>query len=162
MRCGCPVDTSAKQKHRPSRQARYVNGCGNPFSFLRVLRILSRYALGMTYRLAIATIVECAASRHLVIAKVRVSGGHLCKAEAPTEPAGEICKRLWQSVFLFKDITDSFALTTLAGPKAVIRLEREQLLTAASAVARFFQHCSESNVTRNDKKLTGYAMNVKS
>jgi len=34
----------------------------------------------------------------LVIAKVRVSGGHLCKAEAPTEPAGEICKRLWQSV----------------------------------------------------------------
>ena len=93
---------------------------------------------------------------------MRVSGGHLCEAEAPTEPAGEICKRLRQSVFLFKDITDSFALTTLAGPKAVIRLEREQLLTAASAVARFFQHCSESNVTRNDKKLTGYAMNVKS
>ena len=22
LRCGCPVDTSAKQKHRPSRQAR--------------------------------------------------------------------------------------------------------------------------------------------
>ena len=57
-------------------------------------------SLRMTYRLAIATIVECAASRRLVIAKVRVSGGHLCKAEAPTEPAGEICKRLWQSVFL--------------------------------------------------------------
>ena len=32
-RCGCPVDTSAKQKRRPSRQARYVNGCGNPLSF---------------------------------------------------------------------------------------------------------------------------------
>ena len=62
------------------------------------LRILSCSALRMTYRLAIATIVECAASRRLVIAKVRVSGGHLCKAEAPTEPAGEICKRLWQSV----------------------------------------------------------------
>ena len=27
----------------------------------------------------------------LVIAKVRVSGGHLCEAEAPTEPAGEMC-----------------------------------------------------------------------
>ena len=44
-------------------------------SFLRGLRILSRFALRMTGR--------------LVIAKVRVSGGHLCKAEAPTEPAGE-------------------------------------------------------------------------
>jgi len=32
---------------------------------------------------------------------VRVSGGHLCKAEAPTEPAGEMCKRLRQSVFPF-------------------------------------------------------------
>ena len=58
---------------------------------------------------------------------VRVSGGHLCEAEAPTEPAGETaarraairskspviakpCKRLWQSVFLLKGITDSFAL----------------------------------------------------
>ncbi len=39
-----------------------------------------------------------------VIAKVRVSGGHLCKAEAPTEPAGEICKRLWQSVSLSRGI----------------------------------------------------------
>ena len=26
---------------------------------------------------------------YFVIAKVRVSGGHLCGAEAPTEPAGE-------------------------------------------------------------------------
>jgi len=51
---------------------------------------------------------------------VRVSGGHLCEAEAPTEPAGETavrraairfstpfviakpCKRLWQSVSLLK------------------------------------------------------------
>ena len=59
---------------------------------------------------------------------VRVSGGHLCEAEAPTEPANEAaarcaairfppllviakpCKRLRQSVFPFKGITDSFAL----------------------------------------------------
>ena len=57
---------------------------------------------------------------------VRVSGGHLCEAEALTEPAGEtaarcvaICssafviakprKRLWQSVSLLKGNTDSFA-----------------------------------------------------
>ena len=26
MRCGCPADTSAKQKHRPSRQARPPSG----------------------------------------------------------------------------------------------------------------------------------------
>ena len=79
----------------------------------------------------------------LVIA-VRVSGGHLCEAEAPTEPAGETAercaairfsfkgelrilscfalrmtyrlvvakpnKRLWQSVFLLRGITDSFTL----------------------------------------------------
>ena len=100
------------------------------------LRILSCSALRMTYRLAIATIVECAASRRLVIAKVRVSGGHLCKAEAPTEPAGEICKRLWQSVFLFKDITDSFALTTLAAPKSCY------LLGARTTFHRGVRRCS--------------------
>ena len=64
--------------------------------------------------------------KYFVIA-VRVSGGHLCKAEAPTEPAGETavrcaairslplviakpCKRLWQSVSLLQGITDSFTL----------------------------------------------------
>ena len=52
---------------------------------LRVLRILSLFALRMT--------------SHFVIAKVRVSGGHLCEAEAPTEPAGKMYKRLRQSVF---------------------------------------------------------------
>ena len=52
---------------------------------------------------------------------VRVSGGHLCEAEAPTEPAGETAarcaairssafviakprERLWQSVFLLREI----------------------------------------------------------
>ena len=42
------------------------------------LRILSRFAFRMTNRLVIA---------------VRVFGGHLCKAEAPTEPAGETAVR---------------------------------------------------------------------
>ena len=74
-------------------------------SFLRGLRILSRFALRMTGR--------------LVIAKVRVSGGHLCEAEVPTEPAGETAARRaairtllslrgalapWQSVFLLKPL----------------------------------------------------------
>ena len=79
---------------------------GNLFSPKGYLRILSRYALRMT--------------DHLVIA-VRVSGGHLCEAEAPTEPAGETAarcaairssafviakprERLWQSVFLLREI----------------------------------------------------------
>ena len=51
-----------------------ANGCGNPFFYLRVLRILSCFALRMT--------------DHLVFA-VRVSGGHLCEAEAPIGPADE-------------------------------------------------------------------------
>ena len=51
-----------------------VNGCGNPFFPFSVLRILSCFALRMTYRL---------------VTVVRVSGGDLCEAEAPTEPAGE-------------------------------------------------------------------------
>ena len=55
-----------------------------------------------------------------------MSGGHLCKAEAPTEPAGETAVRraairspspsslrtpsgVWQSVSLLKGNTDSFA-----------------------------------------------------
>ena len=72
LRCGCPVDTSAKQKP-PTEPAG-------------------------------ETTARCVAIRFPllpVIAKVRVSGGHLCKAEAPTEPAGEMCKRLRQSVFPF-------------------------------------------------------------
>ncbi len=51
---------------------------GNLFSPKGYLRILSRSAFRMT--------------DHLVIA-VRVSGGHLCEAEAPTEPAGETAAR---------------------------------------------------------------------
>ena len=35
LRCGCPVDTSAKQKHRPSRRRDRRKVRGNPFSFKR-------------------------------------------------------------------------------------------------------------------------------
>ena len=56
--------------------------------------------------------VVCAVSCRSVIA-VRVSGGHLCEAEAPTEPAGETAVRRVAIRFLFlKDITDSFVLRT--------------------------------------------------
>ena len=44
-------------------------------------------------------------------------------------------------------------LPLLRCPKVVFRLEREQLLTAAPAVARFFLHRSESNVTQNDRRF---------
>ena len=54
--------------------------------------------------------------------------------------------------FSFRGEADSFVLTTLAVPKSCFRLEREQLLTAALPFARFFLHCSESNVTRNDER----------
>ena len=110
LRCGCPVDTTAKQKHRPSRQARpplsarqsvlhtpfviaSTERCAAiRFSFKRELRILSRFALRMTNRLVIATIIKCAINCRPVIA-VRVSGGHHCEAEAPTEPTGETAVR---------------------------------------------------------------------
>ena len=82
---------------------------------------------------------------------VRVSGGHLCKAEAPTEPAGETCRKARGNQFLFLRILRILSrLPLLRCPKVVIRLEREQLLTAAPAVARFILHRSESNVTQND------------
>ena len=44
-----------------------VNGCGNPFFFLRVLRILSRSALRMTHRLVIAKAVRCAEVRYILL-----------------------------------------------------------------------------------------------
>ena len=39
---------------------------------------------------------------YFVIAKVRVPGGHLCGAEAPTEPAGETAERRVAIRFLLK------------------------------------------------------------
>ena len=41
---------------------------------------------------------------------MRVSGGHLCEAEAPTEPAGETAVRRVAIRFSFKGNTDSFTL----------------------------------------------------
>ena len=75
LRSGCPVDTSAKQKHRPSRQARPPQGAWQSVSLLK----------GEADSFALCAQNDIT----FVIAKVRVSGGHLCKAEAPTEPAGE-------------------------------------------------------------------------
>ena len=51
------------------------------------------------------------------------------------------------------------AYSLLRCPKVVIRLEREQLLTAALPFARFFLHRSESNVTRNDKGIESRKVN---
>ena len=45
----------------------------------------------------------------LPVIAVRVSGGHLCEAEALTEPAGETAEGVRQSVSLLKGNTDSFA-----------------------------------------------------
>ena len=99
---------------------------------------------------------------------VRVSGGHLCKAEAPTEPTGETAVRRAAIVFphplplrsrvngcgnpffFLRVLRILSRLPLLRCPKVVIRLEREQLLTAAPAVACFILHRSESNVTQND------------
>jgi len=66
------VDTSAKQKHRPSGKRDRRKACGNPLSTPCHCEGAKR--LRQSVSLAIA---------------VRVSGGHLCEAEAPTEPAGE-------------------------------------------------------------------------
>ena len=65
----------------------------------------------MTNRLVIATTIKCAINCRPVIA-VRVSGGHLCDAEAPTEPADETSVRRAAIRFSFKGITDSFVLYT--------------------------------------------------
>ena len=48
------------------------------------------------------TTVKDALSHRLVIAKVRVSGGHLCEAEAPTEPASETQSDCGNPFFPFK------------------------------------------------------------
>ena len=46
-------------------------------------------------------------NKRIVIAKVRVSGGHLCKAEAPTEPAGETAARCAAIRFSFETPTQA-------------------------------------------------------
>ena len=128
----------------PSLRSR-ISGCGNPFSF-RVLQILSRFAFRMTHRLVIATTVKCAINCCPVIAKVRVSGGHLCGAEAPTEPAGETHKRLWQSAplrvlrILSRSAFRMTSRSVVAAP-AVGRLKRLNLLNSL-----FLLHIKAKNV----------------
>ena len=113
---------------------------------LRVLRILSRSAFRMTHRLVIATTVKCAINCCPVIAKVRVSGGHLCGAEAPTEPAGETHKRLWQSAplrvlrILSRSAFRMTSRSVVAAP-AVGRLKRLNLLNSL-----FLLHIKAKNV----------------
>ena len=89
--CECHGTRDKPFSHSLSLRSR-VNGCGNPFLFLKeadsfVLRTQNDKSFSChEYR------VVCAISCRLVIA-VRVSGGHLCEAEAPTEPAGETAAR---------------------------------------------------------------------
>ena len=47
----------------------------------------------------------------LFVIAVRVSGGHLCKADAPTEPAGETAVRCAAIRSLFICITDYSAVS---------------------------------------------------
>ena len=76
-----------------------------------------------------------------VVIAVRVSGGHLCEAEAPTEPAGETAvRRAAIRIPLLRRILILSRFITLAVPKSCFRLEREQLLTAALPFARFSLH----------------------
>ncbi len=70
-----------------------VSDCGNPFSPKGDLRILSRFALRMTHNLVIAKPCKRLWQSVPFVIAVRVSGGHLCEAEAPTEPAGETAER---------------------------------------------------------------------
>ena len=63
----------------------------------------------MTSGLVAANTVGCTENRRPVIA-VRVSGGHLCEAEAPTEPAGETAEGRAAIRSFLRGITDSFAL----------------------------------------------------
>ena len=68
-----------------------VNGCGNPFSRLLVIaRGFSPAAIRLSFKGITDSFAQALRMTYrFVIAKVRVSGGHLCEAEAPTEPAGE-------------------------------------------------------------------------
>ena len=63
-----------------------------------------RQTEGLPFRQPFLTLLNPSS---LVIA-VRVSGGHLCEAEAPTEPAGETAARRVAIRFSFKGEADSF------------------------------------------------------
>ena len=66
----------------------------------------------MTNRLVIFKYIRCTVYFSLPVIAVRVSGGHLCEAEAPTEPAGETAARRVAIRLSSKGITDSFVLRT--------------------------------------------------
>ena len=89
------------------------NGCGNPFFFK-----------GNTDSFTLRVQND----RNLVIAKVRVSGGHLCGAEAPTEPAGET-QNGCGNPFSFEGNTDSFTL----------RVQNDRNLVIAKPCKRLWQ-----------------------
>ena len=163
LRCGCPVDTSAKQKHRPSREARPPSGVRQSVFLFK--GITDSFALCAQNDIPFSYcnhrgMRSKPSSCHCEGAGVRWTP----LRSRSTDRAGrrdhrQVCGNPFSFLRVLRILS---RLPLLRCPKVVIRLEREQFLTAASAVARFFQHCSESNVTRNDKKLTGYAMNVKS
>ena len=64
----------------------------------------------MTHNLVIANTYGVWLYFRLPVIAVRVSGGHLCEAEAPTEPAGETAARRVAIRFSFKGEADSFTL----------------------------------------------------
>jgi len=88
----------------PSSLRSRVSGCGNPFSLKGNTDSFAR-AFRMTSRLVAASVTGCAVTCRSVIA-VRVSGGHLRDAEAPTEPAGETAvRRVAIRIFPIKENT---------------------------------------------------------
>ena len=94
----------------PSSLRSRVSGCGNPFSLKGNTDSFAR-AFRMTSRLVAASVTGCAVTCRSVIA-VRVSGGHLCEAEAPTESAGETAVRCAAIRFSpFKENTDFLPCT---------------------------------------------------
>ena len=101
-------------------------------------------------------------NKRIVIAKVRVSGGHLCEAKAPTEPAGETAARRaairtplslrgalapWQSVSLLRGIRILSRLSLLRRPP----LLAFSCTAGARNVTQNDKENKKRNVTRNDK-----------
>ena len=78
----CEAEATDRAGRRDRRKVR-----GNPFFLFRVLRILSRSALRMTYNSIIANTYGVRLYFCLPVIAVWVSGGHLCEAEA-TDRAG--------------------------------------------------------------------------
>ncbi len=156
LRCGCPVDTSAKQKHRPSRQARPPQGVWqsvfpSPVIAKPCKRLWQSVFLFKDITDSFALCAQndkpfCNCNHRIICDKLQplslrcgcpvdtsAKQKHRPNRQArpplgarqsvfPSPVIAKPCKRLWQSVFLFKDITDSFALTTLAVPKSCYSL----------------------------------------